>query len=303
MLKLLRSYLPKLRWYSVALWQRAYFCLNAAQKLRPLKNQKKSLLENSRGGYKIRPERLGLDGNALFQVKGRSIDQETVYLGEIDQDGYIFGDYEGLSKIPLVPRESFMPREKFKISLVVVGGYVGVEKWYGNRKREFLSELSTLLKFNELGFNVPAVLDYDLDKRTLTMSYVHGDVLREALARKGARLLDRQLGKQSEHPASERKLVEQKRVDEALRVMDQVIDAEGVAAIQEQICRIHEAGYVLVDIKYGNIILEKTTGKPFLVDFESAILLEEVYSRCAAAFLKKRDMDQFERIFGLSKAG
>ena len=195
-----------------------------------------------------------------------------------------------------------MPREKFKISLVAVDGHVGIEKSYGNRKRQFLNELSVLLKFNELGFNVPAVLDYDLDKRTLTMSYVQGEVLREALARRGARLLDKQLGKQSEQPASQRKLVEQTRIDEALRVMDQVIDPECIAAIHEQIRGIHAAGYVLVDIKYGNIILEKTTGKPFLVDFESAIRLDELYSRSAAAFLKKRDLDQFQRIFGLSKA-
>ena len=297
------SNFAKLRWYSVALWQRAYFWLTVAQKSRILKQQRKNLLESNRSGYKIRPEELGLDGNRVIRSEGASPDQGKVYLGEIDQDGYICAECEGLSGLPLVHRDAFIPREKFKIHLVAVGGNVGVEKRYGNRKRQFLNELSTLLKFNELGFNVPAVLDYDLGKRTLTMSYVHGEVLREALASKGARLLDKHLGKQSEHRVRERKLVEQKRIDEALRVMDQVIDAEGIAAIHEQIRGIHAAGYALVDIKYGNIILEKTTGKPFLVDFESAIRLDEMYSSAAAAFLKKRDMDQFRRIFGLPNAG
>jgi tRNA A-37 threonylcarbamoyl transferase component Bud32 len=301
--RVLRSDLAKMRWYSIGLWQRVSFWLTVRRKLKPLKKQKQRLLENSRRGYKITVKGLGLDGNEESVSGGPTFDQGTVYLGEIDQDGYICAHREGLSWLPLVSREAFLPREKFKIFLVKVGSHVGIEKSYGNRIRQFLNELSALMRFNELGFNVPALLDYDLDKRTLTMAYVHGDVLREALASKGARLLDKHLGKQSDHPARQRKLVEQKRIDEGLRVMDQVIDAKGIAALHEQIRGIHAAGYVLVDIKYGNIILEKTTGKPFLVDFESAIRLDELYSRSAAAFLKKRDMDQFQRIFGLSKAG
>ena len=291
--------LATFRWYSVALWQRARFWLTVAQRVRALNEQKQSMLNGSRSGYRIRLEELGLEAPTASQAGGARIEQKVLYLGEIDQDGYIRADHEGLSGLPLVAREVFLPREKFKIFLVAFNGAAGIEKRFGNRKREFLTELSTLLRLNELGLNVPAVLDYDLGKRTLTMSYVPGVVLREALVRKGARLLDKQLGKQSEYPASERSQVEQRRIDEALGVMDQVIDAAGIAAIHEQIRRIHDAGYALVDIKYGNIILEKSTGKPFLLDFESAICLKELYSRSVAAFLKQRDMDQFHRIFGL----
>jgi len=303
MLGFRQAYAAKWRWYSVATWQRVYFRLTAAQKLRALKDEKQHLLENSHKGYRLQLDELGFDRHRGSRSEGAWPDQETVYLGEIDQDGYISSDSESISGVPRVSRDAFIPRDKFKIHLVAVSGNIGIEKQYGSRKREFVNELSTLLKFNELGFNVPAVLDYDLDHRTLTMSYIEGAVLREALASKGARLLDKQVGKQSDHPARQRALVEQKRINEALRVMDQVIDGEGIAAIREQIRSIHDAGYALVDIKYGNIILERTTGKPFLVDFESAIRLDEVYSRSAAAFLKKRDMDLFERIFGLSKFG
>ncbi len=295
------SYFAKWRWYSVALWQRANFRLTAVQALTRLREHKQDLLERSRCGYKVRLEDVGLDGNRVARFDGATPDLGKIYLGEVDQDGHISSDANVVPGLPRVSRDAFMPREKFKIHLVAVGGNIGIEKQYGSRRREFINELSTLLKFNELGFDVPCVLDYDLDKPTLTMSYVQGEVLREALVKKGARLLDKQVGKQSDHPRRQRKMVEQKRIDEALRVMDQVIDSAGIAAIREQIRRIHDAGYVLVDIKYGNIILEKSTGKPFLVDFESAIRLEEMYSRSVAAFLKKRDIDQFERIFGLSK--
>jgi len=290
------------KWYVVSAWRRVHSALTTGEKCRRLRAQKGALLARVGSGYTVRLDSLGLDGTAVLGCNDSSADAEKVYLGEIDQDGHICARVDGLFGLPLVPRDAFMPREKFKIRLVAVGGDVGIEKCYGNRKREFLNELSTLLQFNELGFNVPAVLDYDLEQRTLTMSYVDGEVLREALARKGARLLDKQVGKQSEHNRRQRKAIANRRIAEALHVMDEVIDSKGIAAIHEQIRRIHDAGYALVDIKYGNIILEKTTGKPFLVDFESAIRLDEVYSRSAAEFLKKRDMEQFERIFGLSKA-
>jgi SAM-dependent methyltransferase len=47
-----------------------------------------------------------------------------------------------------------------------------------------------------------------------------------------------------------------------------VIDRKFAERIYNEIIKIHQAGFIWKDIKYGNIIIEQKAGKPFLIDFE-----------------------------------
>jgi serine/threonine protein kinase len=113
-------------------------------------------------------------------------------------------------------------------------------------------------------------MDVDFDNLRLTFSYILGAVLREELAKRGAVLRDRDVENNPDFKflnAKERWL---KRVQEGKRILYDVVDPKFVKSLFNEFKKIHASGFLMNDIKYGNIIIEKESGKPYLIDFELA---------------------------------
>jgi SAM-dependent methyltransferase len=75
------------------------------------------------------------------------------------------------------------------------------------------------------------------------------------------------------------------------------LDCETIARIGKALLAIHRAGYTLEDVKYGNVIIEAMTGTPYFVDCELGLPLRQ-FSRTTATYLRDRDAEKLNRLFG-----
>ncbi|MBI4231773.1 hypothetical protein HY605_00960 [Candidatus Peregrinibacteria bacterium] len=175
---------------------------------------------------------------------------------------------------------------------------VGIRKEYFgvDAKPRFLDELRALERLRGIA-RVPEVLEIDPYKFSVTQSFIFGQDLERVLSAFGARLTG-----------------EDCRLRFAVTVTFQDIFAEYLREgakysgslprqlindIYSQLQAVHRAGIMLYDLKYGNIIIENKSGKPYLVDFDGAQVFTSLSGR---AFLVERDRDvaRFNEMFGTS---
>lgn len=220
-------------------------------------NRKEEILTNANKGYKLTLEQLGLTEDKLELIKEQS--GETV-IAEIDQDGYLLSHFGFIKNAPLIPEDDFMPRKKTSLHVVMQDGFVGVKKNFRGNKLSFVNELNALYHLARAGCSVPSIMDINFEALTITVSYILGSVLREELVNKGALIRDRD----TDNPGKN----EYKNILRGRKVLYDVISQEFAERVYDQIIKIHRAGFIWKDIKYGNIIMDNDSGNPFLIDFE-----------------------------------
>jgi len=252
----------------------------------------------------IRIEELGLNENNLKLVEENLEKTKQVVIANIDQDGFFLSHYGPIDGVPCINQENFLPRE-CPIDLVTIDGMVGIKKNWDpmtnkNYKISFLREIEALYFLTRAGCNVPTILDVDFQNFSLTISYIPGKVLREELASNGAILRDRDVDgnlKFIRLSKVERKI---KKIEEGRKYLRNVVDEEFIEKLFNQIRKIHSAGFRINDIKYGNIIIEKKTGTPFLIDFEASENLTGL-GHYISGILYNNDIDEFNLLFGTDK--
>jgi SAM-dependent methyltransferase len=74
------------------------------------------------------------------------------------------------------------------------------------------------------------------------------------------------------------------------------LEPETIASIGQTMLAIHRAGYTVEDVKYGNVIIE-VNKTPYFVDCERALPLRQ-FSHTTATYLRDRDADQLNQLFG-----
>jgi hypothetical protein len=220
----------------------------------------------------------------------RQMDRELV-IGDFDQDGAILPRTSGVSGVPVISPEQFMPRSGAKILLVDLNGKLGVRKQFGSDAGRFTQELEALLHLGGCRCPVPRILNVDWDEHWITTTFVPGHVVRELLATAGASIRDRDL----DAPLS--KSAQSKRVREGREYVARVMSEKQVAAIAAGLHAIHSAGFVLEDVKFGNIILDATSGEPVFIDLERALPIHSLPARLAE-YLKEVDFRKFRDHFG-----
>jgi PST family polysaccharide transporter len=217
-------------------------------------------------------------------------------LADIDQDGFLSPRFGVLWPAPVADRGSFRPRIRFDLTVVDVDGFVGVCKSFRGDKAAFVNELEAALDLTAAGCNVPAVLKVDFEQTSITFAYINGMVVREGLAQAGAQILrDRSMPSTCSRFRGYR--LEKERLSAAMSVLHKVLDRETITRAGEALLAIHRAGYTLEDVKYGNVIIEATTGKPYFIDCERALLLRE-FPRATADYLRAGDAHKFDQHFG-----
>ena len=92
--------------------------------------------------------------------------------------------------VPTIDAADFMVRSGFPVLLVDLNGRLGVRKEF-RRFSAFVQELEALLDLETRG-PVPKVMNVEWE-HTITISFVHGNVVRELLANAGADIRDRPL--------------------------------------------------------------------------------------------------------------
>ncbi|WP_437678738.1 hypothetical protein [Sorangium sp. So ce131] len=198
-------------------------------------------------------------------------------LAEIDQDGFAFAlhpaDVAFFNR-----RNQKMPRMRYRLHIVLRGGYVCVRKRFIGQPKgapagahlltlvgmSFYNEATALLRLRDLP-SVPRIRDLHLATRTLFMDYVRGQTLQHKIAESGRKVLDIDLAPlgQLHDPERDRREIEafagsggdayRGRIEEIVRAMN----TRGVAPIE---------------VKLNNVLIGEKTGALYWVDFEQAAL-------------------------------
>jgi SAM-dependent methyltransferase len=223
-----------------------------------------------------------------------------IVIADIDQDGFLCSRIGRLHDVPTVTRRRFAPRVRFDLTVVAVRGGLGVKKHFKGDVVAFLSEFEAGRDLHAVGCRVPAILDVDFEELTITWEFIPGHVVREELARRGAILRDRDVAVDQAYRGLTPRQRRARRIEQGKSVLGRVVDADTVELLFSGIRRIHEAGYVLHDVKFGNVILEASTGEPYLIDFDRARRYPEL-GRLARRFLRDSDYQKFNAHFGTQK--
>jgi SAM-dependent methyltransferase len=244
--------------------------LLVTKELRRLSSHKRELLQYGGDKYQTRVEEFGISEEALRDIKELHSRQREVVIADIDQDGFILSHVGKIANVPMVSEEGFRARKRFKLCIVSLQGVLGVKKDYRGHKLTFVRELKILDRLHKAGCNVPGILDIDFDKYHITRTYISGMVLREELAKRGAKLRDRDVDGKEEFEAITGQESRLKRIEEGKKYLYDVVDRRFVDELHSQFQQIHACSVQVNDVKYGNVIIEARTGVPFLVDFDSS---------------------------------
>src|SRR6266851_6940440 len=219
---------------------------------------------------------------------------EEIVLADIDQDGFLQPRFPQFWTAPSIDAYSFLPRNRFELFVVDRDGWVGVRKNFRENRIAFASELEAVLDLSAVCSHVPAILGVDFERLSITFAYISGAIVREALAQAGAPIRDRDV--QPDRAALSDRRIQRERREAGRRLVDKVLEPETIARIGQTLLAIHRAGYTVEDVKYGNVIIE-VTKTPYFVDCERALPLRQ-FSRTTATYLRDRDADKLNQLFG-----
>ena len=267
---------------------------SAEKRIQYWRQNKQMLLSLADSGYKITIQSLGLN------LEDGQQQSQKVELGEIDQDGFLLSKVGTISNVPSVSEEQFLGRKRFDLRMVAVNGYVCVEKHYKGNKSSFVNEIEAHYGLGLAGCNIPVIMDVDFDNLTLTFSYISGLVLREELAKRGAVVRDRDIEENPQLTWLGKRRRALQRIAESRRVLYDVIDARFVEDLFAELRKVHEARFIWNDIKYGNVIIEEHSGKPYLIDFDWTLRYPNL-GPTAWRILRDRDIEKFNACFGTDR--
>lgn len=229
---------------------------------------------------------------ALEKLVGplREPDRELV-IGDFDQDGGIASRFGPIAGVPTIEAHQFLLRRGSPVLLVDLNGRLGVRKEFVGPPGRFVQELEAMMQLERCGCPAPQVMNVDWEKRWVTMTFVPGVVVRELLATAGANIRDR------DSPGSYTREIDRERIEIGRAYVPQVLSREDVSRIADGLQAIHRAGFVLEDVKFGNIVLSAATREPVFLDFERALPVAALPPRLAG-YLRAIDLRKFDEHFG-----
>jgi tRNA A-37 threonylcarbamoyl transferase component Bud32 len=221
----------------------------------------------------------------------RKADRELV-VADFDQNGLIASRFGAIAGVPTITAEEFMPRTGCPVLLVDINGRLGVRKEFGSANRgRFVQELEALLHLQSSDCPVPRLMNVDWDACAITMTFVPGDVVRELLAVAGADIRDR------DSDGNYSRAMDRQRIRSGRELVPTVLTKRHIHQVASGLNAIHEAGFVLEDVKFGNIILQAQTGEPIFVDLERALPVSSLPDRLAD-HLRQVDLRKLREHFG-----
>jgi tRNA A-37 threonylcarbamoyl transferase component Bud32 len=231
----------------------------------------KDLTSCYRNGYLSNISDLNLDNLTVIKIRSMIEKKEEIILADIDQDGFFLSRIGKIPGLPCIKKKDFQKRKRLQVQLVIYKGLPGIKKHFKENILGFFKELTALYHLGKLGCNVPALLNANLNNKSIICSFIPGLIVREALAKHGALLRDRDVdSKNNMFSQTEKNQMWLYRIKQGLAYIEDALSKEFCHQVVKEINKIHLGGFVLNDIKYGNIIIEKKTKKPFFIDFEYA---------------------------------
>jgi serine/threonine protein kinase len=222
----------------------------------------------------------------FYDILGIKVGEHT-NLNDFENIGFI--DQDGLIHVPLEYQRLFNPNDiytsgefmyriRHKINILYSKNAVLVEKNFKNDSFHFYNEVSILYELKDCDC-VSTICFVDFKNHKIAIKYIDGFVLREKLAKLGAKIRD------VDKLISDKKEVH-KYVDLAT-AFNQITNIEILNKIKESVDQIHRKKILIRDIKYGNIIIKNE--RPYLFDFDESLLLKHT-PRFFFDAIKKSDL-------------
>ncbi len=225
---------------------------------------------------------------------------KELVLGRIDADGRLLSSFGEFPGFDAVDEETFLPRTRYDLDLVLAGDRLAVRKEYRGDRQAFLREWLVLSHLAGAA-EVPAVLAVDEGACRLSRSFLPGDTVNDLLVRSGAVLRLAQTAEDPELAQLEGKA----RLDAVLARgtarLSQVVSQEFLARLETLVDRIHARGVTGLSLTFGNVMVTPTQGSdgiPWLFDFDGSLIHPSTKS---FAFELERDRDRrkLHQIYGL----
>jgi hypothetical protein len=235
-------------------------------------------------------------------------------IAEIDHDGFAFpAAAEDASAFP--SRTERLARVGNLVDVVLLGGRVAIRKRFrppgvatllsgrvGSRdwayRRawnalgvHFYAEVAALLRLRDVPF-VPRLLAVDVGARTVWIDCLAGQSLRHAAASGGEAIHDADL------PANARRSEAEIGRHES-RLLDAAAGSGWRAEVTAMVAQMVQRGVVPLDVKLGNLIRGRRTGRLYWIDFENARI--EGQPGFARAVAQQRRL--LEDHFGIDPSG
>lgn len=231
----------------------------------------------------------------------RESGQETLVLGEVDNDGRIKLAAWVSGRLPdtdEVDAEAFTQRRRHRLELVVDfehgDGVILVRKDFLGNEPAFRREWRSLAALDGTT-GCPKVYRVDEHRLQLYKSFVGGPTVRQRLIHAGARIL-------SVDTDVDRTLAELGPVERIEAVWArgrdhfQALPGNFFAELEERVAAMHRAGVTGFSLTFGNVVLDPQQG-PSLIDFDRAIKHRRSRGLLFAVG-RDRDLELFNRIYG-----
>ena len=243
-------------------------------------------------------EKLIVNKKSLKNLFSKIKIYKNVILGEIDSNGFFVSDDFKINGLVNINKKKKIPRTRSKLQLIAnINGIFIKKTFLGiDAKKRFLYELLVFDKLRKVKINIPKIIHTNLKNLSLTMEFIGPD-LETNFFKKGIFLNSREINKKFKRGFSTYK----QRQDEYIargRKAIKSYDKKLVNSISDQFKKLHQNGIRIYDVKYGNIAIHHSTGKPYFFDFDSA----DIFNPKSLFFLIERDRDtnKFNTMFNTS---
>ena len=242
---------------------------------------------------------LGLSDASFKAIAARLRDEPSVSLGEFDHYGWLVAAHGPIRGLPSRSAGEARPRTRSRVRLIATRRGVAVEKTYlgQDARLRFLAEFRALEQLREADVRVPEIVEVDVSRLSLTMSFIPGMDLERYLEGHGAALTGAALRARLGTGATDQ-AIEDAYIDEGSRYV-RAFAAHLIPEIVTQVKAVHRRGVRLSDIKYGNVIIHRDTGLPYLTDFDAASVCAAPRSS-AFSIERDREIERMNRFFGTS---
>lgn len=195
----------------------------------------------------------------------------VVELGSIDNDGRLLSDLGPWPGMRPVGPSEFVPRYRFDLDLVLFEGSLAIRKRFRGDRRSLRREIAALERLDGAS-GVPRLLGRDPGATELIKEFVPGATLRDLLVERGARILTAQVEADGDlaHLPRERRIeaVWARGREHFLQLA--AAESDWQADLADAVGSIHRRGVSGFSLTFGNVVLDRNTGRPRLIDFDKA---------------------------------
>jgi serine/threonine protein kinase len=269
--------------------------INGKKEFQEFRTEISDILKYKETGPQAFINNIGITREWNEKIYSEILQSAEYLLGEFDQDGYLLSCLP-VHSVSTIDKDHFLPRKKFSLFFVSVYGRLGVKKDYRGDSVSFFNELKIYSKLLGKNINIPVILEVNYDFLSITFSYIRGLTIRESLYNIGAVFLNRDIEANPEMckiPDENRWIIQ---TDNKSGSLYGIIDSRFVENLFLEIEKIHDCNIFIDDIKYGNIIAEDKSNKPYLIDFESSRDIS-AFGKYIKKIQKNRDIELFNSLF------